>query len=88
MDFNANEARKITDNHEHFSSEIWFMEFKYKLFDKIKQEALKGNNTIRIFCEDWKGDAVKKKYLLFNLESLGYRTILKDEPRENIIISW
>ena len=88
MEFKASEARTITDNHEHFSSEIWFMEYKYKLFDKIKMEALKGNNTIQIFFQDWQGNETKKKYLIFNLEALGYRTILKDEPRENIIIAW
>lgn len=88
MEFKASEARNITDNHEHFISEIWLLEYKYKLFDKIKKTALKGNNTIQIFGEDWGGNATKKKYLLSNLEALGYITILKDEPRENIIIAW
>lgn len=87
-EFPASQARKFTDNHENYNTEIWFMEWKYKLFDKIKKEALKGNSTMKVFFEDWGGNETKKKYLLSNLESFGYKTILSDIPRENIIITW
>lgn len=88
LDFPAKQAREFTDNYEQMNAEQWYDEFKYKIFDKIKVAALKGKETIQIFGEDWGGNETKKKHLLSNLEELGYRTILKDEPRENIIVAW
>ena len=88
MDFKASEARNITDNHEHINAESWYLEYKYKLFENIKKEALNGINSIIIISDDWGKNETKKKYLLFNLESLGYKIKFeKDSLGECIIIS-
>lgn len=88
-EFPASQAREYTDNHEHINAESWYLEYKYKLFENIKDEALSGINSITINSDDWGKNETKKKYLLVNLESLGYKTILeKDNYGECIIISW
>jgi hypothetical protein len=81
----ANEARKITDNHEYLSAQLWYMEYKYGLFNKIKTEALKGNNSLMLNRDDWNRNVVKEEYLKSELLENEYKwsTVAGD-----IIISW
>jgi hypothetical protein len=82
----ASKAREITDNHEHYNAEKWYLEYKYQLFDRIKSTALLGNHSIPIFTEEWGKNETKQKYLLFNLESLGYK--VNANQNGIITISW
>jgi hypothetical protein len=81
----AKEARKYTDNHEYLSADLWYQDYKYKLFDKIKAEALKGNNSLKLNRDDWDRNVVKEEYLKSELLEHDYRwsTVAGD-----IIISW
>ena len=89
MDFPASQAREFTDNHEHLTAEIWLMEYKYKLFEEIKKEALNGFNSLVVPSDLWGKNETKKKYLSSNLESLGYKVKFeKDNFGECIIIAW
>jgi hypothetical protein len=89
LDFPSWQAREFTDNHEKMNSEKWYDEFKFKLFDDIKKEALNGINSLVVTYDFWGKNEARKKHLISNLESLGYKVKFeKDNFGECIIISW
>jgi hypothetical protein len=83
--FPAKQAREFTNKHEYYSSELWYREYKYELFKKIKAEALKGNNQVILNRDDWEGDRVKEEYLKSELLEHDYNW---SSSESNIIISW
>jgi hypothetical protein len=71
--------------HAYLSAEQWYMDYKYKLFDKIKAEALKGNNSLKLNRGDWDRNVVKEEYLKSELLEHEYRWSV---VAGDIIISW
>jgi hypothetical protein len=83
--FPAKQAREFTDKHEYYSSELWYREYKYELFKKIKAEALKGNNQVILSRNDWDANIAKEEYLKSELLEHDYNWL----SSEGVIkISW
>jgi hypothetical protein len=85
MDFPAKKAREITNKHEYYNATMWYQEYKYKLFERIKAEALKGNNSLVLNRDDWERNVVKEEYLKSELLEHEYNWSMVDG---DIIISW
>lgn len=85
MEFPAKKAREFTNKHEYYNAQMWYMDYKYKLFDKIKAEALKGNNSIILNRNDWDCNGVKEEYLKSELIEHEYNW---SASAGDITISW
>lgn len=70
----AKQAREITDNNSNWNTEKWYSVWKDKLFEDVKKEALRGNNSIQLESDEWESSEHNKKYLITKLNSLGYKT--------------
>jgi hypothetical protein len=84
-DISSKQAREMTANRENINAENWVIEFKYIVFEWIKDSALNGNNFIQLDYGHWNDNETKKNYLNKYLVGLGYGV----EVEENVMtISW
>lgn len=84
-EFPAHQARNIMHYYESWGSEFWYAKFRDELFETVKNEALKGNNSIVIHSDSWEDNEIKKKYLMSRLISLDYSVKVENDI---MTVSW
>jgi ketopantoate reductase len=79
----ASQAREITESNAEV--ERWYNNFKDELFERIKNAAIKGNNSTKLSVDILKCNMAQREYLMSKLISLGYSV----EIKHNVLtISW
>jgi hypothetical protein len=85
-ELSAKKARELLENKDDINAEKWYLHWKDNFFEKVKQEALNGNNSINIESYEWLGIFRNKIHLLARLKELGYKVTAAEN--EYLTISW